>query len=593
MSKDFAWQLFKNTGNVDAFIDFSGKIYDFHKNIPTSSAINFNPLNPTVSLAGSDEMELSQDEYNKSVYNDISKGYLSISSGLDILGSEGDDYLLLFDDIIKKSGFSVILEERFQNEINNIVDLSEYESSTELSNINGSDLNIQRRVLAELKDYGTNMQTIANIVNETYKKIQYLANRFDNNINGEYRDIETVNQIKIFLKSLKEQFVNMTDMVVQNFFKRLKELGNILTSLEVNDKPEIVDDVEPIETSSSLDISESVFESILSEYEEDTKSLFEALESAYYIEKSLELRGVNVVFEEEQASTNNPSNTANDNANNAKPSTKVTIVDNDKDSGSKATSGPVSSNMSKFIEDIMNKLMLKIKSSKIVVDGKPVPVGAWIGDNKEGLLNRSYNNVSVNILPYHNITQEEIMRNITGVKNAVKGLTQDSLATVANKDGLYKKLFTFTNITDSSEPINEQLTKYFKVKDANLEVVPLSNGELKTQMRSSIIPFCEKYVGNYKTELESALKDLASTVDQTIASYNTNNNANNSGEPIATKAKWVAESTKKFSGSILNANRDRYGDYLKILTSLAPKVKKEQPVNEQNKEQEQNQQETK
>ena len=144
-----------------------------------------------------------------------------------------------------------------------------------------------------------------------------------------------------------------------------------------------------------------------------------------------------------------------------------------------------------------------------------------------------------------------------------------------------KKIFTFTSITEKGDPITEQLTKYYKVKDADLNVTSVSNGQLKTEMSNSFIPFCENYIGNYKNKLESSLKGLAEAVDNTVDSYDANKSENNKGESIKEKTRWISEAVKKYAGSILNANRDKYRDYLKILTHLAPKVKTEEVKSDQ------------
>ena len=558
-------------GNVDVYDTFSKNIYDFHKNTPSTNMA-------TVNMDEKLNLETSQEEYNKDIYNEIGKAFISISSGLDILGSEGDDYLLVFEDVLQKAGFSVILEERFQNELRDITNISEYESSSNLSSVNGSDARMQRRLLAEIRDYSENMKTISNIIFETHKKLLLLTNRFNNNINGEYTDMETTNEIKIFLKSLDEQFINMTEIVAQNFFTRLKTLGNILTVLNANDKnTENVVSVEPVETSSSMDISESVFESILSEYEEDTKLLFEALESAYFIEKSLELRGVKVIFEEEEASTNNPTDNDKKEEKSSK-STKVSITDNNKNTSSKANSSSISVNVFKFVDDALNTLISKINDSKIIVNGKSVPVKTWIKNNKDGILSRDYDETTVNVLPYYNMKPEEVISDINKVKKAVMSLSQDNLAEINSKDELYKKIFTFTSIREEKGPISDQLSKYYKVKDADLELVKITNGQLKTEMSNCFVPYCEMYVGNYKNKLESSLKGLAEAVEETVKSYDISKSEDNKGESIKEKTRWISEAVKKYAGSILNASRDKYRDCLKILTSLAPKEIKDEEV---------------
>ena len=583
-------------GNADAYSSLANNIYDFHRGMPSANKIEDISLYRNSSLDRDNDLEVDQDNYNKSIYNEIGKAYISISTGLDILGAEGDDYLLVFDDVLKKSGFAILLEERFQNELRNITDVTEYSSSANVSDVNVTDTNIKQRLLSEIRDFGKNMETISAIIYETYKKIILLSTRFDNNINGEYKDMETTNEIKIFLKSLQEQFINMTDMVAQNFYIRLKSLGSILSTLNSNSNPfNNISVVSPVETSSSLNISEAVYESILSDYEEDTKLLFESLERAYYAEKELALRGVKVIFEEETASTNNPTGTNNNQNNDQnKQDTKVTINDNSNNgdnNNANNTGGNVVSNVVKFIEDIIEKYITNVDKTRIKVDNKSIPAIDWINQNKESILSRSYNNVSVNVLPYHNIAPSDITNQIGTVKNAVTSLTQDNLKAISSKDQLYQKLFSFTSIKEANGTINDQLSKYYKVKDAELKTVTIANGELKTIVSNSMIPYCEQYLTNYKTSLDTSLKALAEATDNTIKSYS-NDSQNNNGPSIKEKSGWITDAIKKYSGSILNANTDKFRDYLKILSAVAPKVKKEEPTTQNNNNQNNNQNNT-
>ena len=58
---------------------------------------------------------------------------------------------------------------------------------------------------------------------------------------------------------------------------------------------------------------------------------------------------------------------------------------------------------------------------------------------------------------------------------------------------------------------------------------------------------------------------------------------------IKEKSGWITDAIKKYSGSILNANTDKFRDYLKILSAVAPKVKKEEPTTQNNNNQNNNQ----
>ena len=309
-----------------------------------------------------------------------------------------------------------------------------------------------------------------------------------------------------------------------------------------------------------MDMSECAFESILQDYEEDTKAYFTMLETAYYAEKSLALRGVKVIFEADDANTNNPTG----NANNTNNDTKVSVVDNNKD---QSTGSNLSSKISDFIKNAIERF-------KEYINKSATKNGKWLQENKDELSNRSYNNVTVNILPYNNITPESIISDIGKLKSNVQAMTQQNILAIQDKNALYQKLFSFISggIREDNGTLPEQFVKHYKVATGELKTVPVSNGALKTEITNVMIPYCENYIGQFKDQLEKALTDLSNAADTTISAYTENTGENKNGPSIKEKSNWMKDAIKQFSGSILNACRDRNADYLKVLSSLAPKT---------------------
>ena len=117
-----------------------------------------------------------------------------------------------------------------------------------------------------------------------------------------------------------------------------------------------------------------------------------------------------------------------------------------------------------------------------------------------------------------------------------------------------------------------------------MEVQPISNGELKTQITTVIFPFCEAYQNDYSNRLTAALEELGKAVDNQIKSYGggtavtesvsifTEEENKNTEGNISEKANWMREAVKIYAGSVMNAVRDRNNDYLKVLSSLTPKT---------------------
>ena len=278
-------------GRADGYIDIANNIYNFHKgelgNISTKDV-----LSP----------ERGQEPYSRDAYEAIGKAFIAISAGLDIIGTEGDEFLLLFDDIVKKSGFFVPLDERFQNEVNAIEDVSAQSDISSVTSVNLMDYTKYNRIMAELKNYPDNMTTIAKIISETRQKLLLLIDRFTNNVNGEYKDTVSTQQIIELLRNLRDQYDELTATIASKFMVRLRTLGETLTNMDasakrIQDKSNLNinadDDLLKIDESTLTDDS---FEKKYSELEEHARESMLILQKNYFIEKEKTLKNANVRF---------------------------------------------------------------------------------------------------------------------------------------------------------------------------------------------------------------------------------------------------------------------------------------------------------
>lgn len=591
-------------GKSAAYESLATNIYEYHGILPDSSNIE----NPTD--ANLVNMEVDQHEYDRTAYENIIKAYMEISVGLDVISVEADEFLLIYDDIIKKSGFLIVLEERFQNELREIQTVSD--GSTDLI-----------RLLAEVKDFGNNMSTIAKVVYETYNKMKFLQNRYADNINGEYTDFETINELKIFLGGLEEQYKSMTEKVASACYDRIKSLGIKVSNARNNTNVSTNANTIPIETSSNLDFSESqidykhiMFNIMMEYYDEEHENYFNALQRSYFAEKELALRGVKAIFEADEPATNTATTTnvndTNANNNDAKNNTKVSVQDNNKSSNGSTNNNSgngvfqkLSTKISEFINNAVQRFMEFV--------GRTSNKNAeWLKDNKDELMGRPYVNVALNILPYRNITPDKIISDAQALSTNLSALTLDTLKTITKKDQLYGKLFSFINnlsenktsdgslINESKGTLQEQITKYYKVGTAELNTITIANGELKNEITNVIFPFCEDYVNEngFRGRLKTALNAVGKSAESIISSYNDttttesvsiftevsigkddvqftgSTGTSNTQVNISEKVKWIAEAVRYFTGSVLNAVRDRNNDYLKALSSLLPKTPK-------------------
>ena len=573
-------------GRVDAFQSLAHNIYELHTGIPKVSVGNLVDMKDDYEAPGQSTRDalLDEQEFDASVYEAVAKTYIEISNGIDRLASRSDDYLMIFDDIINYAGFTLRLEDRFRNELNLIEDLSLYQGAM---NTGGKNPEVYNRMLAEVKAFPDNMQKIADNALDTITKINALNERYTNNINGEFKDLETVNELKIFMKDLVVQYRAYTELMVSKMMNRLKTIGEMITEMssKINNEEPGEDYAYPV-PADTLDFTESVFESVVEEVELYNTSYFESLQMNYFIERERINKGVTVVFEDEN-------------------STKVTVQDNNPDHAQGSVRRLVSK-IGDWFRNTMEKFMgMFNKESKKNAE--------WLSRNKEGLMNRSYNNVTITILPYKNMTPETISGDIGKLTSIINGLTPANLGTLNSKDKLYQKLFPFVQggVKDGGDSLKDQFTKYYKVGTAELKVASISNGELKNEITGTIIPYCENYYNTYINEIQNSLTSLTTAVDnlcnnlsngattesvsifeadgptpapntteQTTATTSTSNttqqNGNQTEQPkegnTSEIASWMKEAIKYFQGSVLNAVRDRKNDYFKVLSSLAPKA---------------------
>lgn len=599
-------------GSADQFVDLSTKIYNFHASMPSADEIEDTQVYTISNYDSLLDSNISDTiGYDIDVYIGIAKAFISISSGLDIIGREGDEYLMIFDDILQEAGLNMPLDVMFKSDVEKITDVSSYQAPN-------PDKQLYIRALTDVHAFGDNMTAIAKIASDTYNKIKLLDDRFTKNVNNEYKDTETVNEIKSFLTDFLTSFSDFTEVIAKKFFDRLHSLGHILTDMESKEK-DPTEYTDPLVTSCNLitdndttDYSDMAFESIMNDMIEEQDAYFKALESSYYIERERVNKGINVVLEADE--NNNTTVSVQDNSTPVQNASTASNTTNETNNQQGLAS--LKADITAFINSIISKFtdILRKNNSRNA---------KWLALNKDVLLSRSYSNVTLSISAYNNMPVQNILTDIGKVKTYISSLSPQNLQNLNSIDDLYKKMFPSITNLNSSNNLGDQLKNYYKVgKTENTGVVPIANSQLKTFVSESMIPYCESYYGimskeaaesksNTKVEegkfikdVTNALTDLAKTVDNKIKSYGgTESNTvtesvsifteadttvnNNTDTSIKEKANWLRKTAKTYSGSIMNALRDRANDYMKGLSSLTPKapvspVKETKPSNNNN-----------
>lgn len=587
-------------GQIDAFIELSNSIIEYHKGyIFDKFGMDKSDSNTIIAKI------IEDNNYDKKVYEDITKLYIEIGNGLDILAQNSDDYLMVFNDLKNKSGFIIPLQERFKTEIDRIKEISNYGIS-ELSIGNGGEkTDVYFRILSEIIDYPKNMETIAKTVCDIWQKFEYVDNLFTSRANGELGYSETMNELKILLESLKEQYKIITKSITDNMYLRLKLLSEkaeqCLDNVGSEDKTNIE---ELIPTPNRNFMGEAALD-IIDIHNDLTDLYMDIYMKEYYSEREYLEKGVRLVYE-----ADGDTNTNNEN----KPDTRVVVNDN-KESKNSTTSTKLDNNkLNDILKSIAEWFKNMVDAFTNMINKYKAKNTDWIAKHKDGLLNRSYTNVQINILPYdRGPTTQKIDQDIASFVTNINTMNKDNIAKINTYEELRTKLITGITF-NANEDEKTTITRYYKVGNNKLETVKYSNNEIKTYVSQHMIPYCEVFYTTYYDSLNKKLEDVENSMENIIKTYVTEaftdlatncsifyeegnqnntqpstnttttptvsttgttstNQNNNAGADITQKTTWIQTCVRNYIGCILTAIRDRNNDYLKVLFGLAPKIK--------------------
>lgn len=550
-------------GNYGAFTDVTKKMVEFYTQIPS---MNFYGQVMNEVLDNKDPFEKT--EYTSTeadkLYSDINSSLASIRNGIEVLLNNTEDQFLVLDEVKQQAGFGIPLLGRFENIIEEIKDVSYYKNSLSgYSFGNKEDLKPIENMIGEIARFNNRMYYISKRIKDTFSNLKEMKDTINENINDEFKHTEFILDLLSFVDILTEEYTDYIKEIARTLMNRLIAINEILSSIEANGKTPISIGI-PEE-----DYTESVFDSMIENVNDESILECAEIEKGFYSDFVMMERGERVVYEanqpvQQQSGTqptvqqqvqpaSNAQQTQQNNTQNQNNGTKVTVQDGDNAGGGKTTA----SKIGEWVKNTINKFLEFIKKQE-------KKNTEWLSSNKEGLLNRSYNNVTVNILPYNNIQPATITQDIKKLTNSVKSLNAQALNSLNDKNALYRKMFSFIpgGINDGEVSLKDQFTKYYKVGRAELQVAPISNGELKTEIANTMIPYCESFYSTFSNEVDTNLEALSQAVDGMQDGYAQAN--------VGDKGKWISEAVKMYSGSILNAIRDRNYDYFKVLSSLAP-----------------------
>lgn len=494
-------------GDIDAFETLATDVYEYNKGMISDSPFNGGQKIMGEQLFASVDVKVDQSEYKKEPYDETIHMIDLISHGLDTIAKNSDDYLIVFDDIVDKSGFGLRLMDKFAGTLGGLDDISEYESSVNISYGCLPSTDMFYRMMKEVRDYPENMETIGSSINDCYTKLNILMERFKYNINKEYENTLAVRQLEDFLDTFTDEFKELVIAIGAKFMLRLKNISVILEKYHQMRSTNLEDSEWKMESTEELD--QLMFESLVEDYEQMTDLIFESLSQSYYIAKEKKERGVNIIIEAEETETSSQPETNMDTGTGAP-------------TGS-ATTEKIKTKVEKYVSDLQNKLT-NYKSNH-------PDDSQFIVENKDAFLNKNYANVKTKnpVLKY-----EEYLKasDLNGAINKLVGrltpanLTPQKLQTLDENNIpkiLYGSLVDEATVNATGN-LQEGLTKYFKFgKNSGEDAIILANNDVKNYVNDAI-NFCEPYltqtVDKYIADINRVSQELGSVLDGLVTESN-------------------------------------------------------------------------
>ena len=473
-------------GHADAFVDIANNIFDYNNGIMTNS-----PESPIPTDNNSENLTsylLDNASYDKKVYEDIIKMWIIINEGLSNISSGTDDYILVYDDLISQSGFDITINDRFKTTIATIDDVSAYTSA---ANLPAGEFNtVYFNMLAEVRDFGKNMQAIANGCFETKSIIDHLKERFDNNINKEYANAETTKELVVFLDDLTQDFFDLVKEIAGKFMLRLKNINIALSQLN-NKRNEKYNYEEASVDTNFIDDLDNIF---IESFENETDMIFEYMMREYVKARELRDRGAIIIFE---------------------------------DGGEKANK----KSLLNIITEWFNKLVEKLTG--IMRDPQAKRDQAYLKNNRNALLNKDYSNITKEAIDYgkaDGINDINISNITSGLKNRTNKEIFLRLKGTDNEQAI-KLFFPVAPPTSvlMSNSVANSVTKYY-TSGINGEIQPSSfSGDALKDLVQRIVSYCESFytnvIPNMKNEITSIKNNMSSAIDSiqstSVASTNT------------------------------------------------------------------------
>lgn len=224
----------------------------------------------------------------------------------------------------------------------------------------------------------------------------------------------------------------------------------------------------------------------------------------------------------------------------------------------------------KLFDNTISKFSTAIKEKKVS------DAAAYITQNKDAVLNRSFNGVQLKIPFFPNLSTDDVVKEIGQVTAAVGALNAQSIKN-SSEDQLATVLFPFIKGGDANTPSKDRIkmiqARY--VGENNAPKEEYSGAKLRTKTQE-MMSFCEEYYVDKKCE--NITRALASLKESTRSTMNSLSSITDvSALPEDAKVRFINSSIKVFASAITNTYKNKATAYYSAIKSLTPKQKNTQP----------------
>lgn len=564
-------------GNVAAYEVLANKVYELYTGKNKVEDID------DVIRVGDDipehingEYVQGQSTYNAEIYLNIKKVFIGIGQGLYNIDQVPDGLMVRKDDLIYGSGFKRPLKDKYRSQLDDIVDVSKIQYA-DIANAHGIDRANLNELLSEVKDFANNMQSIANEAIDTYAVLEEIIKRFEHNINNEFKDVDCVKEIEEWASMFADEYKEFVSEVAGRFMERLAVLAIALNKIYNNgtytnaDIPPVVADAYKLFDVN--DYTEGVIDSDIEYNKLLNINEFESLEKAYQILRIKKETGMNLMFEADEVE---------------KPNDRAKFMDKISSSTGNFIE-KLKAMISKWFDTVSNKFQDAVNLLANEDRLKNVK------DNQNKILNEiDYSTIpALQIYPYENMGKTEMIDNLNKLRNNIKAMTPQVIQNIESETDLYQKLFTFVDNFTPTGDIKNQFMWFNKTGSAaNGERKSIVGNDLKVMVQNEMVPYVNEYTTTFANNLKTSINQVKDDLSNTVSAYKTVSttpqqpatttaataesalfeaeepNKNTQGS-MGKKAGWMNKAVQLYCGCVLNAARDRYSDYLGILSQLA------------------------